>query len=67
MLIRPTEDSGFAWVLAEKMRLTASDWASNLDGLVGGVSLRRDHHERRVAWDTYRKSPFRLCSLLSTL
>ena len=24
MFIRPTEDSGFAWVLAEKMRLTAS-------------------------------------------
>ncbi len=33
MFIRPTEDSGFAWVLAEKMRFTASAWASHLDGL----------------------------------
>lgn len=33
MLIKPTEDSGFACVLAEKMRLTASDWASNREGL----------------------------------
>jgi hypothetical protein len=33
MLMRPTDDSGFAWVLAENIRLTASAWASNLDGL----------------------------------
>ena len=31
--MRPTDDSGFACVLAEKMRLTASDWASHLEGL----------------------------------
>ena len=33
MFMRPTEDSGFAWVLAEKIRLTASACASHLDGL----------------------------------
>jgi hypothetical protein len=36
MLIRPTEDSGFACVFAEKMRLTASACASHRDGLVLG-------------------------------
>lgn len=33
MLIRPTDDSGLAWVLAENIRLTASDWAENREGL----------------------------------
>lgn len=33
MLIRPTEDSGFAFVLAENMRLTASACASHREGL----------------------------------
>lgn len=33
MLMRPTDDSGFDWILAEKMRLTASSCASNRDGL----------------------------------
>ena len=33
MFIRPTDDSGFDCVLAENMRLTASAWASHLDGL----------------------------------
>jgi len=33
IFIRPTEDSGFACVLAEKIRLTASACASHLDGL----------------------------------
>lgn len=36
MFMRPTDDSGFACVLAEKMRLTASAWASHLDGLCYG-------------------------------
>ena len=35
IVIRPTEDSGFALVLAEKMRLTASDCASKRVGLGG--------------------------------
>ena len=39
MDISPTEDSGFAWVLVEKMRFTASAWASKREGLVGCVSL----------------------------
>ena len=33
IFIRPTDDSGFACVFAEKMRLTASACASHLDGL----------------------------------
>lgn len=32
MLIRPTDDSGFAFVFEEKMRLTASDCASHREG-----------------------------------
>lgn len=40
MLIRPTEDSGFDWVLAEKMKLTASDWASKREGLGQVVFVR---------------------------
>ncbi len=36
MLIRPTDDSGFACVFAEKMRLTASACASYLEGLEAG-------------------------------
>jgi len=31
--MRPTEDSGFEFVFAEKMRLTASDCASKREGL----------------------------------
>ena len=43
MFISPTEDSGFAWVFAEKIMLTASDWASHLEGLyVKVVSLCSD-------------------------
>ena len=38
MLMRPTDDSGFACVLAEKMRLTASHWASHLEGLLSVAS-----------------------------
>jgi hypothetical protein len=34
MLMRPTDDSGFAPVFAEKMRLTASACASHRDGLL---------------------------------
>jgi len=34
MLMRPTDDSGFAAVFAEKMRLTASACASHRDGLM---------------------------------
>ena len=34
MLIKPTEDSGFAFVFVVKIRLTASAWASHLDGLI---------------------------------
>ena len=34
MLISPTEDSGLEFVFAEKMRLTASAWASKREGLV---------------------------------
>jgi hypothetical protein len=33
MLMRPTDDSGFAAVFAEKMRLTASACASHREGL----------------------------------
>jgi hypothetical protein len=32
MLINPTEDSGFAFVFAEKIRFTASDCASHREG-----------------------------------
>ena len=32
ILIRPTEDSGFAFVFEEKMRFTASDCASHREG-----------------------------------
>lgn len=32
MLIRPTDDSGFAFVFEEKMRFTASDCASHREG-----------------------------------
>ena len=39
MFIRPTEDSGFAWVLAEKIMLTVSFCASHLDGLGDKVSV----------------------------
>lgn len=34
MLMRPTDDSGFAPVFAEKMRFTASACASHRDGLL---------------------------------
>ena len=33
ILMRPTDDSGFAFVLAENIRFTASACASHLDGL----------------------------------
>jgi len=36
--MRPTEDSGFEFVFAEKIRFTASDCASNRDGLFSNVS-----------------------------
>lgn len=32
MLMRPTDDSGLAPVFAEKMRFTASCWASHREG-----------------------------------
>jgi hypothetical protein len=32
MLMRPTDDSGFAFVFEEKIRFTASDSASHLEG-----------------------------------
>ena len=38
MLISPTDDSGFDWVLALKMILTASACASHLEGLYRGLS-----------------------------
>ena len=34
MLISPTDDSGFEFVFAENIRLTASAWASNREGLI---------------------------------
>lgn len=34
MLMRPTEDSGFAWVFAENIRLAASHCASHREGLL---------------------------------
>jgi hypothetical protein len=34
MLMRPTDDSGFAPVFAEKMRFTASACASHREGLI---------------------------------
>ena len=38
MLINPTDDSGLEFVFAEKMRLTASAWASKREGLSFTVS-----------------------------